>query len=155
MSKYIKGHCNLIDILVKKKGNINFSMVFIKYIFMHKSMGDIGDILHWFLAWLLWSVKFLLFLLKKTTFWHPHFIQNSKLCLSEEGRHILCLEEEICQQIMVSFTCLNVCTVQNNACTITHDVMDCMRVNTDIYNYKQCNTMLYDVILCFTMQHHA
>ena len=30
MSKYIKGHCNLIDSLVKKKGNINFSYGFHK-----------------------------------------------------------------------------------------------------------------------------
>ena len=64
------------------------------------------------------------------------FHSNSKLCLSEEGRHILCLEEEICQQIMVSFTCLNVCAMQNDARTITHDVMHCMRVNTNIYYYK-------------------
>ena len=40
-------------------------MVFIKYIFMHKSMDDIRDILHWFFSLVALVSKFLFFFLKK------------------------------------------------------------------------------------------
>ena len=85
-------------------------MVFIKYILMHKSMDDIGDILHWFFSMAALVCKIFIVLRKQLFDIHISF-RIQKLCLSEEGRHILCLEEEICQQIMVSCTCLNVCTM--------------------------------------------
>ena len=60
-------------------------MVFIKYIFMHKFMDDIGDILHWFFSLAALVCKVVIVLLKKQLFGiHISFKIQNYVCQKKE-----------------------------------------------------------------------